>query len=138
MVTAERRYTEHFYRPEAQSMLRSELALLQNTKLRQLISRVWHEPITFFKRKMETVGLRPEHIRTVDELKRLTPTVKEELAVNEEEFPPYGDYRGTPLTNCIRLGRTTGTTGKPSTLLWTKNDYQIDAEISARSMKRGG
>src|SRR6266576_6259208 len=122
MASAEKRYNEHFYRPEAQSMLRSELRELQNSKLKRLIERVWNEPIPFFKRKMESVGLRPEHIRTVDDLKNIPPTIKDELRINEEEYPPYGDYRGAPITNCIRLGRTTGTTGKPSTLLWTRKD----------------
>src|ERR1044072_4645652 len=129
MASAERTYSQHFYRPTAQSMLRSELAQLQNTKLRQLISRVWAEPIPFFKRKMESVGLRPEHIRTVDDLKRLPPTIKDELRVNEEEYTPYGEDRGASVTNCIRLGRTTGTTGKPSTLLSSRKDSDIDAEI---------
>lgn len=138
MASAESGYREHFYRPVAQTMLRSELAQLQNTKLKQLIHRVWEQPIPFFKRKMESVGLRPEHIRTVDDLKRFPPTIKDELRVNEEEYPPYGDYRGASVNTCIRLGRTTGTTGKPSTLLWTRKDYEIDAEISARSMRRCG
>jgi phenylacetate-CoA ligase len=138
MASAEQRYSEHFLRPEAQTMPRPQLRELQNAKLQQLIDRVWNQPIPFFKRKMESVGLRPEHIKTVDDLKRLPPTIKDELRVNEDENPPYGDYRGAPVTDCIRLGRTTGTTGKPSTLLWTKKDYEIDAEISARSMRRCG
>jgi phenylacetate-CoA ligase len=87
---------------------------------------------------MESVGLRPEHIQTVDDLKHFPPTIKDELRVNEEEYPPFGDYRGAPVNKCIRLGRTTGTTGKPSTLLWTQKDYEVDAEISARSMWRCG
>jgi phenylacetate-CoA ligase len=138
MVAAGKPYSQHFYRPEAQSMSRSELKELQNAKLKREIDRIWNQPIPFFKRKMETAGLRPEHIRTVDDLKNFPPTVKDELRVNEDENPPYGDYRGAPITQCIRLGRTTGTTGKPSTLLWTKKDYEIDAELSARSMWRCG
>jgi phenylacetate-CoA ligase len=131
-------YSKHFYRPEAQTMSRADLRELQNEKLRRNIDRIWNQPIPFFKRKMESAGLRPEHIRTVDDLKNFPPTIKDELRVNEEEHPPFGDYRGAPVTDCIRLGRTTGTTGKPSSLLWTKKDYEIDAEISARSMYRCG
>ena len=131
-------YDKNFYRPEAQTMTRAGLREVQNAKLRREIDRVWNQPIPFFKRKMESVGLRPEHIKTVDDLKNFPPTIKDELRVNEEEHPPFGDYRGAPVTECIRLGRTTGTTGKPSTLLWTKKDYEVDAEISARSMWRCG
>lgn len=137
MATAEK-YAKHFYRPDIQTMPRSELRELQNQKLRGEIARIWNEPIPFFKRKMESVGLKPEHIRTVDDLKNFPPTIKDELRANEEEYPPFGDYRGAPITQCIRLGRTTGTTGKPSSLLWTKKDYEVDAEISARSMYRAG
>ncbi len=131
-------YDKYFYRPEAQTITRAELREVQNAKLRREIDRVWNQPIPFFKRKMESVGLRPEHIKTVDDLKNFPPTIKDELRVNEEEHPPFGDYRGAPVTECIRLGRTTGTTGKPSSLLWTKKDYEVDAEISARSMWRCG
>jgi phenylacetate-CoA ligase len=138
MAAAEKPYAQHYYRPEVQSMPRSQLRELQNEKLQRVIERIWNEPIPFFKRKMESAGLRPEHIRTVDDLKNLPPTVKDDLRVNEEEYPPYGDYRGAAVTDCIRMGRTTGTTGKPSTLLWTKKDYDTDAEISARSMWRCG
>ena len=137
MVSAEP-YDKYFYRPEAQTMTRAELRELQSEKLRREIDRIWNQPIPFFKRKMESVGLRPEHIKTVDDLKNFPPTIKDELRVNEEEHPPFGDYRGAPVTDCIRLGRTTGTTGKPSSLLWTKKDYEVDAEISARSMWRCG
>ncbi|HXG68537.1 MAG TPA: hypothetical protein VNO70_25810 [Blastocatellia bacterium] len=128
----------NFYRPDVQTMPREQLRELQNHKLRREIDRIWNQPIPFFKRKMESVGLKPEHIKTVDDLKNFPPTVKDELRVNEEEYPPFGDYRGAPVSECIRLGRTTGTTGKPSSLLWTKKDYEIDAEISARSMWRCG
>ena len=138
MAATEKRYGHDLYNPEIQALPRPKLRELQNSKLQRLIDRVWNEPIPFFKRKMESVGLRPEHIKTIDDLRRLPSTVKDELRANEEEYPPYGDYRGSPITECIRLGRTTGTTGKPSTLLWTKKDYQVDADISARSMWRCG
>lgn len=128
----------NLYRPEAQTMTREDLRKLQSEKLRHEIDRIWNQPIPFFKRKMESVGLRPEHIKSVDDLKNFPPTVKDELRLNEEGNPPFGDYRGAPLSRCIRLGRTTGTTGKPSSLLWTKKDYEIDAELSARSMWRCG
>jgi phenylacetate-CoA ligase len=131
-------FSKHFYRPEAQTLSREQIRELQSQKLRRELDRIWNQPIPFFKRKMESVGLRPEHIRTIDDLKNFPPTVKDELRINEEEYPPFGDYRGAPANQCIRLGRTTGTTGKPSTLLWTKKDYEIDAEISARSMWRCG
>lgn len=137
-MTAAGPNTNNLYRPEAQTMTREEIRKLQSEKLRHEIDRIWNQPIPFFKRKMESVGLRPEHIKTVDDLKNFPPTVKDELRVNEEENPPFGDYRGAPLSRCIRLGRTTGTTGKPSSLLWTKKDYEIDAELSARSMWRCG
>jgi phenylacetate-CoA ligase len=137
-MAAAEQYKQHFYRPELQTMPRAKLRELQNRKLQHEIDRVWNQPIPFFKRKMESVGLKPEHIRTVDDLKNVPPTVKDELRVNEETYPPFGDYRGAPLEKCIRLGRTTGTTGKPSSLLWTQKDYEIDAEISARSMYRCG
>jgi len=137
-MAATGKFSKHFYRPDAQTMSREQIRELQSQKLRREINRIWNQPIPFFKRKMESAGLRPEHIRTIDDLKNFPPTVKDELRINEEDYPPFGDYRGAPASQCIRLGRTTGTTGKPSTLLWTKKDYEIDAEISARSMWRCG
>src|SRR6185295_11701861 len=100
-MTAAGPNAKNLYRPEAQTMTREEIRNLQSEKLRREIDRIWNQPIPFFKRKMESVGLRPEHIKSVDDLKNFPPTIKDELRVNEEETPPFGDYRGAPVDRCI-------------------------------------
>src|SRR5437868_15473645 len=83
MAAADIRQAQNYYRPDAQSMDRADLRDLQNAKLRREIDRIWNQPIPLVKRKMASVGLRPEHVRTVTDLRHVPPTVPDELRANE-------------------------------------------------------
>lgn len=119
-------------------MPREQLRELQNQRLRAFVERIFDLPIPFFRRKLEAAGIGRDDIGTVDDLARVPLTVKDELRRNEADHPPFGDYRGAPLERQIRLGTSGGTTGKPTVVLWTANDIEVDIETGCRMMWRMG
>jgi len=131
---ADRRY----YDPVVQTMPRDALARLQAERLGRQLDRVWSVPIPFFRHKLEAVGLRRADLRGLEALSAIPATVKAELRRSEEEHPPFGDYRGAPPSACVRLGASTGTSGRPTLILWTKKDLEVDYAASARGRWRWG
>jgi phenylacetate-CoA ligase len=131
---ADRRY----YDPAIQTMPREALDALQATRLARQLDRVWSHPVPFFKRKLEAAGLKRADLRGLDALAHIPTTVKAELRRSEEEHPPFGDYRGAPVSACVRLGASTGTSGRPTLILWTRKDLEVDHAASARGRWRWG
>lgn len=128
----------NLYHPQAQTMPRDQLRAHQDRLLRAFVERIFDQPIPFFARKLEAAGIAADDIRGVDDLHRLPLTVKDELRASEREHPPFGDFRGAPLDRQVRLGTSGGTTGVPTTVLWTANDIEIDVETGCRMMYRMG
>jgi phenylacetate-CoA ligase len=134
-VSSERRW----YDPAIQTMPRERLRALQEERLARQLARVWSVPVPFFRRKLEAAGIRSAaDVRGLDDLARVPTTVKAELRRSEEEHPPFGDYRGAPPSACVRLGASTGTSGTPTLILWTRRDLEVDHAASARGRWRWG
>lgn len=127
-----------FYRPEVQTLPREQLAALQLGRLQALIRRIWERPIPFFRRKLEAAGLTPRDLRSLDDLRAIPTTVKDDLRASEAAHPPFGDYRGSTLDECVRVGCSTGTSGKPTLIFWTRHDQAIDLEAVCRGRWRWG
>lgn len=128
----------NLYHPDAQTMPREQLRAHQDRLLRSFVERIFDQPIPFFARKLEAAGVGRDDIRGVDDLARVPLTVKDELRASEREHPPFGDFRGAPLDRQVRLGTSGGTTGAPTTVLWTAGDVEIDVETGCRMMYRMG
>jgi phenylacetate-CoA ligase len=121
-----------------QTLPLEQLRRVQEERLGRQLDRVWSVPVPFFRRKLEAAGVRRVDLRRLDELPLIPTTVKAELRQSEEEHPPFGDYRGAPLSACVRLGASTGTTGRPTLILWTRKDLEVDHAASARGRWRWG
>lgn len=131
---ADRRY----YAPEIQTMPLERVRALQAERLARQLDRIWATPVPFFQKKLEAAGLRRADLRGLDDLRSIPTTVKAELRRSEEEFPPFGDYRGAPPEQAVRLGASTGTSGRPTLILWTRKDLHVDHMASARGRWRWG
>jgi phenylacetate-CoA ligase len=131
---ADRRY----YDPEIQTMPLERVRALQAERLSRQLDRVWETPVPFFRRKLEAAGLRRADLRGLADLAAIPPTLKAELRRSEEEHPPFGDYRGAPPSAAVRLGASTGTSGRPTLILWTRKDLEVDHAASARGRWRWG
>lgn len=127
-----------FYRPEMQTLPRERIAALQLERLQALLRRIWERPIPFFRRKMESAGLTPVDVRSLGDLRAIPTTVKDDLRASEAEHPPLGDYRGSTIDDCVRVGCSTGTSGKPTLILWTRRDQATDLEAVCRGRWRWG
>jgi len=130
--------SDRYYDAAIQTMPRAALRRLQEERLARQFDRVWSVPVPFFRKKLEAAGIRRADLRGLDDLPRVPTTVKAELRRSEEEHPPFGDYRGAPLSACVRLGASTGTSGRPTLILWTRKDLEVDYAASARGRWRWG
>ena len=122
------------YEPEIQKMPREQLVALQEERLRDAVRRTYEMP--FWRRKMDSVGMTPDDVKTRDDLLRVPRTVKDELRASQAGHPPFGDYQSA--AGAIRLGTTTGTTGTPSIVLWTRRDLDLEHRAGARMFWRHG
>lgn len=119
-------------------MPRAALRVLQTQRLGRQIERIWSGSIPFFRRKLEAAGMRPGDSLGLDDLHRIPTTLKDELRRSEAEHPPFGDYRGAAPEQCVRLGASTGTSGEPTLILWTRKDLEVDYAASYRGRWRWG
>lgn len=127
-----------FWNPEMQTLSREALRALQLERLNRQIARAFDVPVPFFREKLTAAGVTHDGLASLDELEKIPLTVKQELRDSEAEFPPFGSYRGADVRQCIRMATTTGTTGRPTILLWTRRDLDIDHEANARNQWRIG
>jgi phenylacetate-CoA ligase len=127
-----------YYDAEIQTMAPERLAALQAQRLARQLDRVWDGPVPFFKRKFEAAGLTRADLRGLDDLAAIPTTLKAELRESEAAHPPFGDYRGAPVSAAVRLGASTGTSGRPTLILWTRKDLAVDHAASARGRWRWG
>jgi len=127
-----------YYDPVIQTMPLEQVQRLQAERLARQVDRVWSAPVPFFKRKLEGAGLRRGDVPSLDDLQLIPTTQKDALRRSEEEHPPFGDYRGAPVSAAVRLGASTGTSGRPTLILWTRKDLEVDYAASFRGRWRWG
>ena len=130
---------QEFWDPEIQTMDPEQLLGLQEQRLRELIRKVLEVPVPLFARKLDEAGIKsPQDIKSLDDLRHVPLTVKQDLRDSESDNPPWGDYRFTDPRKAVRLGTSTGTTGIPTISLWTRRDLWIEYESGARNWWRFG
>jgi phenylacetate-CoA ligase len=128
-----------YWDPEAQTMHRDRLRALQNGRLGVLLRKIFDNPVPLFKDKLVAAGITsPEDVKTVDDLRHVPLTLKQDLRDSETEDPPFGRYRFTDARAAVRIGTSSGTTGTPTISLWTRRDLWIEYESSARTWWRFG
>jgi phenylacetate-CoA ligase len=125
-----------FYRPDIQTLPRDRIRALQEERLRALIARAFDVP--FWRRLLEGAGVRPDDVKTLEDLRRVPRTTKQDLRDAEEKNPPLGDYRGAPVSAAVRLSTSTGTTGRPTISLFTPHDLEVEYDAACRSFARQG
>ncbi|MBN1321178.1 MAG: phenylacetate--CoA ligase [Thermoleophilia bacterium] len=117
---------------EHECMSRVDLAKLQEERLRALVKRVY-DRVPFYKCLFDKNGVKPEQIRTLDDLQRLPVTRKYNL---RDEYP-FGLF-ATSMKDVVRIHASSGTTGKPTTVGYTRNDIDMWAQVMARSLAGAG
>jgi phenylacetate-CoA ligase len=126
-----------YLEPRLERASRAEMTRLQEQRLRaQVRHAAAHSP--FYRRKLKAAGVRPEAIRTLDDLRRLPFTTKDELKDNQAANPPWGDVLAVPLAEVLRVHMTSATTGRPLAFLDTREDWYGFYHSYARSLHAYG
>ncbi len=120
------------YNEEFETLPREALEALQGKRLRDLVERVY-ATVPAYRKKMDEAGVRPEHIKSIKDLKLLPFTTKEDLRDNY----PFGMF-AVPLERVVRVHASSGTTGKPTVVGYTRRDIDTWAELMARTLAAAG
>jgi len=105
---------------------------LQGERLRKLVERVYHST-PFYRQKMQEMDITPDDIKIVDDIVKLPFTTKQDLRDNY----PYGLF-AVPMSEIIRLHASSGTTGRPTVVGYTRRDLSIWSEMIARCLTAYG
>lgn len=122
----------NYYQPEIECASREQILAWQNERLLKQVQHVW-ENVPYYRKKMEEKGLTPADIQSVDDLHKLPFLTKDDL----RECYPYG-LLATPLSDCVRIQSTSGTTGKRVVAFYTQQDLDIWEDCCARAIVAAG
>jgi len=117
---------------EFETLPREALAALQAKRLRALVERVYGA-VPFYRKKLAAAGFKPGDVRGLDDLSRLPFTTKDDL----RETYPFGLF-AVPMERVVRVHASSGTTGKPTVVGYTRRDIETWSELMARSLACGG
>jgi phenylacetate-CoA ligase len=117
---------------EYETMPREALESIQLRRLQTTVERVYAN-VPFYRDIFTKAGVSPSDIRSLDDLKRLPFTTKQDLRDNY----PYGIF-ASPMDQVVRIHASSGTTGKPTVVGYTARDIKTWAELMARSLMAGG
>ena len=115
-----------------ETMPREELEALQLRRLKSMVEKVYYN-VPFYQNRFNEIGIRPEQIRSLDDLKFLPFTEKQDLRNNY----PFGLF-AVPRDNVVRVHASSGTTGKATVVGYTQRDVNTWAELMARSLMCAG
>lgn len=115
-----------------ETLSRAELEEIQLRRLKETIKRVY-DHVPAYKEKMDAVHMKPEEVKSLDDLKRLPFTTKTDL----RDHYPFGMF-AVPKKDLVRIHASSGTTGKPTVVGYTKNDLVMWSELVARIACLGG
>lgn len=113
-------------------MERAELEALQLERLRSQAQRLW-DHVPYAAAKMRDAGIKPADLRSLDDVRRMPITEKTDL---RDQYP-FGTF-AVPIKAVVRLHASTGTTGKPTVVGYTRADMENWTELVARFLVAGG
>ncbi len=123
---------ERYYTPEIETASKEVIQALQSERLVATVRRVY-DNVPFYRDKMIAAGVTPEDIRTVEDLKKLPFSYKQDL----RDTYPYGLF-AVPLKDIVRLHASSGTTGKQIVVGYTANDMEVWETCVARALTAAG
>ena len=120
------------WNPNKECMSRDEMSELQGRRLRKIVEYVYHN-VPFYRNKLQALDITPEDIRSIDDIVRLPFTTKKDLRDNY----PFG-LQAAPQSEIIRIHASSGTTGNPTIVGYTRKDIGVWKECMARCLTAYG
>lgn len=108
-------------------MSRDERTAEQSQRLKETVNRVYHN-VAFYRKKMQELGLEPGDIKGIEDIHKLPFTTKNDLRENY----PFGLF-AVPKSEIVRVHASSGTTGKPIVVGYTRKDIDLFSEVVARA-----
>ena len=111
-----------YLEPDIETASRETIRKIQTTKFLGQVRHAY-ENSPFYQKKFKEAGLKPEDIRSLDDLTLFPFTTKDELKADQAEHPPWGSVLSVPIDDCLRVHSTSATTGRPLMVLDTPEDW---------------
>src|SRR5262245_27200401 len=127
-----KRFVKSYIRDEAEALPPQDMQRLQLERLRTGVDRI-SKTVPFYRDKLGEAGVTTDSIRSLEDLARLPFTTKQDL----RDHYPYGLF-AAPMKEVVRIHASSGTTGKPTVVAYTRNDIQLWSELMARTYAAAG
>ena len=122
----------NYYQPEIETMPVEQIQALQSERLAELVKFVY-DNVKFYHDKMDELGVKPDDVKGIEDLHKLPFITKDDL---RDQYP-YG-LLGVPLSDCVRIQSTSGTTGRRVVAFYTQGDIDVWEECCARAIVAAG
>ncbi len=123
---------KNYYQPEIETMPVDKIKELQSERLVEQVKFVY-ENVEFYRGLMDEAGVSPSDIKGIEDLHKLPFITKDNL---RDQYP-YG-LLGVPLSDCVRIQSTSGTTGRRVVAFYTQEDLDVWEECCARAIVAAG
>ena len=120
------------YDEEFETLPREALEAIQLKRLQRVVEKVY-ATVPFYKKAFDEKGIKPDDIRHLEDLQKLPFTMKQDLRDNY----PFAMF-ATPMQNVVRIHASSGTTGKPTVVGYTRRDIDTWSELMARTLAAAG
>jgi phenylacetate-CoA ligase len=117
---------------EFETLPREALEAIQLRRLKEVVGRVY-ATVPFYRKAFDAAGVKPTDIKSLADITKLPFTIKKDLRDNY----PFGMF-AVPMENVVRIHASSGTTGQPTVVGYTRRDVDTWAELMARSLAAGG
>lgn len=115
-----------YFQEEIECMPRENMRRLQLERLQKTVEDVYHR-VPFYQKRLDEAGVKPADIKSLEDLRRLPFTTKEDFRDNY----PFGMF-ARPMKEIVRIHASSGTTGKPKVVGYTRNDMNTWSDLIAR------
>lgn len=122
----------NYFNPEIETMPVEDIKKLQSERLTEQVKHVY-ENVEFYRNRMDETGVKPEDIKGIEDLHKLPFITKDDL---RDQYP-YG-LLGVPLSDCVRIQSTSGTTGRRVVAFYTQDDIDLWDTCCARAIVAAG
>lgn len=121
-----------YWNPKYECLSGEELRQLQLERLKTTVERAFFN-VPHYRQAFQEIGLEPGDIQSLEDLSKLPFTTKDDLRENY----PFGMF-AVPMSEIVRIHSSSGTTGKPTVVGYTRQDINVWAELMARALVCGG